>query len=398
MSAGLDTLTRPLPTAAAPLAPLEVATGIVFGRDARRPSFDRSSSLTPTDALERGLVAALNRVPCIVGFSGGRDSSALLALACRVARREGLPEPIPATLRFPEAPNTEESSWQEQVVRWLGCADWARLEFTDELDLVGPVARRVMASEGLPYPYNLHLLVPLLEAARGGSLITGMGGDQALLSAGRALDVLARRARPVRRDTVRIAAAAAPRALRRIALRGRVGLHFPWMSGAGNDALARGWRGEEARQPLRWNARLHEMWRSRFMQLSVERIASLARHTDTLAVHPFVDPAFLAALAAEGGATGFRHRSAAMAALFADHLPERVVNRSTKASFNEVLWNRHAQWFADELTEDRLAPILRTLEVVELVDAAALSLHWQEPAPLANSFLLFQACWLVETR
>jgi hypothetical protein len=68
----------------------------------------------------------------------------------RVARREGLPEPIPATLRFPEASDTDEDDWQEQVVRRLGCGDWTRLEFTDELDLVGPVARRVTATEGLP--------------------------------------------------------------------------------------------------------------------------------------------------------------------------------------------------------------------------------------------------------
>ena len=391
-------MTRPVPTVAGDLRPLEVASGVVFGRDPRRPSFARRSPLTPLVALEQTLIPALSRAPCVVAFSGGRDSSALLAVAVRVARREGLPEPIPATLRFPEARDTDEDAWQEEVVRRLGCGDWARLTFTDELDLVGPVARRVMASEGLPYPYNLHLLLPLIEAGRGGAFVTGMGGDQSLFAAGRPLDVLARRTRPVRRDAVRIAAAAAPRTLRRIGLRGRVGLHFPWMSEAGNDALARGWVGEEARRPLRWNARLREMWRSRFMQLSVERIASLARHADVRAVHPFADPAFLAALAAEAGSRGFRDRSAAMAALFAGDLPERVVRRSTKASFNEVLWNRHAQRFAGGLTADRLAPVLRALDLDELVDAAALSQHWQEPAPLANSFLLFQACWLAGTR
>ena len=379
------------------LAPLEIATGIVFGRDARRPAFGRRSPLTPLAALERALIPALTRAPCVLSFSGGRDSSALLAVAVRVARREGLPEPIPATLRFPEASDTDEDDWQEEVVRRLGCGDWTRLEFTDELDLVGPVARRVMASEGLPYPYNLHLLMPLMEVGRGGSFVTGMGGDQALFSAGRPLDVLARRATPVPRDGVRIAAAAAPQALRRIALRRRVGLHFPWMSEAGNERLARGWLGEETRQPLRWNARLREMWRSRFMQLTVERIASLARHADAKAFHPFVDRGFLAALAAEAGATGFTDRSAAMAALFADDLPERVVRRGTKASFNDVLWNRHAQRFAEDLTAERLGPLLRTLEVDDIVDPDALSEHWQAPAPLANSFLLFQACWLADT-
>jgi asparagine synthase (glutamine-hydrolysing) len=170
------------------------------------------------------------------------------------------------------------------------------------------------------------------------------------------------------------------------------------MSVAGNDALARGWLGEEARRPLRWNARLREMWRSRFMQLSVERIASLGRLAGVAPVHPFVDPAFLSALATEAGATGFSSRSAAMAALFARDLPERVVERSTKASFNEVLWSSHARQFAGDLGPERLGPILRKLDVEELVDANALARHWRDPEPLANSFLLFQACWLAESQ
>jgi asparagine synthetase B (glutamine-hydrolysing) len=381
-------------TAAARLAPLEVATGIVFGRDPRGPAFARRSRQRPLDALEQALIPALSRPPCAISFSGGRDSSALLAVAVRVARREGLAPPVPVTLRFPQAGATDEDAWQEELVRRIGCDDWVQMRFTDELDLVGPVARRVMASEGLPYPYNLHLLLPLMEPAHGGSFVTGMGGDQALFSAGRPLDVLARRARPVRRDGMRIAAAAAPASLRRIALRRRVGLHYPWLSPSANAALARGWLGEEARQPLRWNARLREMWRSRFMQLSVERIASLARYAGTVPVHPFIDTGFLAALAAAAGPTGFPDRSAAMKALFADDLPDRVTTRASKASFNEVLWNRHAREFAGSLTPEAVAPLLRRHALQDFVDAESLLGHWQSGEPLANSYLLLQACWL----
>jgi asparagine synthetase B (glutamine-hydrolysing) len=383
-------------TGAGTLAPLELASGVVFGRDARGPSFARRPPGPPLAALEAALMPALRRAPCVVSFSGGRDSSALLAVATRVARRECLPEPIPVTLRFPQAARTDEHEWQEEVIRRLGCSDWARLEFTDELDLIGPTARRVMSWLGLPYPYNLHLLLPLMEPGRGGSFVTGMGGDQSLFAAGRALDVLARRTRPVPRDGLRIAAAAAPRAVKRSALRGRVGLHFPWLSPSGNAALARGWLDEEVRKPLRWNARLREMWRSRFMQLSLERIASLGRHVDVEPVHPFVDAGFLSALAATAGSTGFPNRSAAMRALFAQDLPERVVTRGTKASFNEVLWNRHTQRFVAGLTPDRLEPALRTLAVARVVDPQALANHWSQPEPMANSFLLLQACWLAQ--
>ena len=383
-------------TAAGALAPLELASGIVFGRAARRPSFPRRPPASSLAALEQALIAALQKPPCLVSFSGGRDSSALLAVATRVARREGLPEPIPVTGRFPAIPSTDEHEWQQEVVRRLGCRDWMPLEFTDELDLIGPVARRVMGWQGVPYPYNLHLLLPLMEPGRSGSFVTGLGGDQSFFAPGRALDVLARRARPVPRDGLRIAAAAAPRAVRRSALRGRVGMNYPWLSATGNDALARGWLEEQTRQPLRWNARLREMWRSRFMQLTLERIALLGRQVDVEPVHPFLDAGFLAALAAEAGSTGFPSRSAAMRALFAEDLPERVVTRGTKASFNEVLCNRHTRRFVAGLTPDRLEQALGRLDVDGLVDPRALADHWNQPDPLANSFILLQACWLAQ--
>jgi asparagine synthetase B (glutamine-hydrolysing) len=393
--ARLDPLTRGLP-APRLLAPLELATAVVFGRDAEAPTLERRPGNHPLGALEAAMVPALRRAPCVVSFSGGRDSSALLAVATRLARREGLPEPIPVTLLFPQASRTHEGEWQEEVIRRLGCSDWVRLEFTDELDLVGPIARQVMSRLGLPYPYNLHLLLPLMEAGKGGSFVTGMGGDQALFAAGRALDVLARRARPAPRDVLRIAKAAAPRVVRRTALRGQVVLRFPWLSEHGNDALERSWLNEVARSPLRWNERLREMWRSRFMQLSLDRIAALARRVDVEPIHPFVDPGFISVLAATAGATGFRDRSAAMHGLFAEDLPERVVTRETKASFDEVLWNRHTHSFLAGMTPERLRPSLRMLAVEELTDHQALLEHWQQPQPLANSFLLLQACWLAE--
>ena len=204
----------------------------------------------------------------------------------------------------------------------------------------------------------------------------------------------ARRARPVPRDGLRIAAAVAPAAVRRAALRDRVGLTLPWLTPAGNEALARAWLRDQTRRPLRWNARLREMWRSRFLGLLLSHIAALAERVPVEPVHPFFDAAFLSALAAEAGATGFTDRSAAMHALFAEDLPERVVSRGTKATFNEVLWNRYTQAFVADLTPDHLDEALRRIDARELVDANALARHWREGNPMANSFLLLQACWL----
>jgi hypothetical protein len=55
---------------------------------------DRAPGATARGVLEELISPALERPPCVIGFSGGRDSSSLLALATHLARREGLPMPV----------------------------------------------------------------------------------------------------------------------------------------------------------------------------------------------------------------------------------------------------------------------------------------------------------------
>lgn len=374
------------------LTPLEIASSVLVGRDdmLARPEATRSARA----ALEESLLRALRRPPCVVGFSGGRDSSALLGCAVQVARREGLPEPVPVTLRFAGAPETEEEGWQALAIRHIGASDWVRRDFRDELDLVGPVAEAMMTRNGLPYPYNLHLLVPLIDEAKGGSFVSGHGGDQVLYPAGRALQVLARRVRPSLRDLARIVVEMAPRSVRRSAFRSRVGLAFPWLRAETNALLTRAWLEDEVRQPFRWNSRLRELSHSRFMQLTARRIEALAGEADVAVHHPFAEAGFVFALAREAGATGFPSRTAAMEAVFTDVLPAQLIGRATKASFNGVLWNRHARAFVEGLDEQALERVLAKLELDAIVDPRALVAHWGKSAPLANSFLLLQACWL----
>jgi hypothetical protein len=376
------------------LSPLEIASHILVGPNGAGPLPTRPGPRSAISALEDALRPALAEPPCLVAFSGGRDSSALLGVAARVARREGLPEPVAVTLRFGGAPQSEEEDWQTLVIRHVGVSEWVRLHFDDELDLVGPVARKLMGWHGVPYPYNLHLLVPLIEEAAGGSLVTGLGGDQMLHPPVRALDVLARRSRPVPRDVLRIGAGVAPRPLRRAALRSRVTLSFPWLSTAGDALLNRDWLEQEVHQPFRWDGTLRELWRSRFMQTTFARIRAVGDHAGTQVHHPFADARFVAALAREGGATGFASRTQAMQRLFGDALPPDLIGRPTKATFDEVLWNRHARAFVEGLDETGLERALAALDVDWLVDPSALLAHWSAEAPLANSFLLLQASWL----
>ncbi len=120
----------------------------------------------------------------------------------------------------------------------------------------------------------------------------------------------------------------------------------------------------------------------------------LARELDVETIHPFAEPDFVSAFAAEGGIRGFASRSAAMEALFGEVLPRDVRRRSTKASFDSVLWNRYTRAFVEGLNQDDLDAALHVLGLESIVDRPALAAHWSAPAPLANSFLLLQACWL----
>lgn len=131
---------------------LELASAVVLGRDpATDPLAPGAPAVTPRAALEGVLAEALQRPPCVIGFSGGRDSSGLLALALHVARARGLPAPVAATNVFPGDEASSEAEWQELVMRHVRAADWERLEFSDELDLIGPVARAALRQWG-PVP------------------------------------------------------------------------------------------------------------------------------------------------------------------------------------------------------------------------------------------------------
>jgi asparagine synthase (glutamine-hydrolysing) len=359
------------------LDPLEVASHVLIGRDeqAARLIAEVAPAKDPRAAIEECILRQLERPPAVVSFSGGRDSSALLAVAVHVARREGLHDPVPVTVRAPSADHSVEDEWQELVIRHLGLSDWIRLTFDDELDLVGPVAQTVMSGRVLPYPYNLHLQAPILEVARGGSVVTGLGGDEALSAA------------PPRSIGERL------RRRRRL----QTPLTFPWLRETANAQLASRWRAETARLGVRASRRVGEWWLSRYVQQTVHRIDRLAQGFNVLVAHPFAEPQFVRALPLAFGRSGIDRRESAVERLFGDVLPDALPGRSTKANFDGVLWNRHAESFLDELVDSGLENALDRLGVADIVDATALEAHWRGPARLANSFLLLQGCWL-ETR
>jgi hypothetical protein len=367
---------------------LEIATSLVCGSDPsvsplRRPSGD---ALDARVALEHALLPALQRPPCLVAFSGGLDSSGILAAATATARKHGLPLPIPATNRFPRAPDVDESSWQELVVAHLGLDEWVRVDIDDELDVIGPVATVHLRKYGVLWPPNAHFLTPLAQRADAGTLLTGIGGDE-LFTPGmsRGARVLAGEVAPRRADLREVAAVLAPRPLRRRHLRGSFSPP-PWLRPHAQrlwqDALAR----EATGEPLWWGRSvLRNWWRSRARIGVVSSLAAAAG--DAVVVrHPFMNPGFVRAVAVERWRTGFPSREAALERLFGDLVPPAVRKRTDKTAFFAPFVNVHSRSFIATWDGSGID--------LALVDPERLRATWLEAEVDARSYLCLQAAWL----
>jgi asparagine synthetase B (glutamine-hydrolysing) len=369
------------------LSSLEIATGMVLAPGVVSP-LPVATGCGPLEALERAILPALLRAPCLVSFSGGRDSSAVLAAAAGLARREGLALPVPVTHVFPEAAGADEGDWQEKVVRHLGLEEWARIETTDELDVIGPYAQRAMERHGLLWPFNAHFLAPLLDAARGGSLLTGLGGDELFAGARarRAGAVLARRVRPQARDALRVAFAFAPQPVRRAVLARREPLTFPWLHPRGCRAATSALATFNAQEPLELTERLAWVRSARYLEVATEALELTASDADALLVHPLLATPFWAEVGRVAAPIGFGGRTEGMRSVFGELLPEEICARRSKAHFDAAFWTEHARSFVRSWDGSGLPE--------EWVDRAALMNHWREERPAANSFTLLQAVWL----
>ena len=371
------------------LTPLEVAAGLVLAPRGPLPALPPvPPGTTPRAALERAILPALQRGPCLVSFSGGRDSSAVLATAVAVARREGLPAPVPVTHRFPSADGTDEAAWQEQVVDHLGLEDWVRIELASELDAIGPVATAVIERHGLLWPCNTYFHAPIFEAAAGGSVLTGIGGDEALSDSSWAhvRDVLHGRVRPVPRDVRRVGFALAPAAVKREVVRRRLPDLFPWLQPEARHEVERWVAADAVGEPLRWEHRFRHLLGSPTLERGLAGLAALAADDDVAIAHPLHDPLFLATLAALPPARRHRSRSQAMADLVGDLLPAEVLRRSTKAHFAQVLWGDASRALATQWGGEGVDPAL--------VDVDRLHALWSEPEPDTQTITLLQSVWM----
>ncbi|MGQ0577206.1 MAG: asparagine synthase-related protein [Pseudonocardia sp.] len=349
------------------------------------------SGLSPRAGFEAALLPALRRPPCVIAFSGGRDSSAVLAVATGLARREGLPDPVAATHDFGGRGDTDETRFQELLVAELGLREWHRFRDVEAFDVLGARARAGLRRHGLLWPAMVHCHAPLVElAAGGGSLVTGEGGDEILGNQRMTALTWAVQNRypPGRRTRALLADSLAPAVVRRRRLRARLGATpmLPWLRGGLAEAFVDGLVGDLAGAPLRWDAAVRRHRGRRAVTTAARNFRRVLAADDVSFHEPFLDPAFVGPFSRAGGIRGFTTRTSMMRMLFGDVVPDVICRRNEKASFGAVAVGGPSREFLAGWTGAGVDP--------DLVDVAALRAAALSDSPPYGVQLLLQAAWL----
>lgn len=366
--------------------PSEVAYGWVYGTSTRR--FPSGVFGDPLTALQDVIRPALLRPPCVVTFSGGRDSSAVLAAAVGLARREGHAEPVALTHVYPGDANAEESAWQELVIGHLGVRDWERVEITDEKEFIGPVAAPALLRTGLVFPPGAYSDGPLYERVRGGSILTGELGDE-VFGAHRVTAWHRLRGRGVLRPSRWPAAArsVAPRAVRY--RRGRAeaaAMPHPWLRPQVDEERIRLFATDMAVAPLDWRTAVFRTIDRRAIRVGTATMQRVAAAHDARLTHPLMDDEFVARYAARAGRIGFPSRATAMMSVFAELLPDAALRRVSKAYFNASRFGPHARAFATSWDGSGVD--------YDLVDPERLRAEWLADEPHGGTGSLLEQAWL----
>ena len=370
---------------------LEMATGWVSGRTTIPRPEPPEAHEHPRRAMERLLLPALQQRPCVVGFSGGRDSSAVLAVAVDLARREGLDPPVPVTNVYPELDETDETRWQELVIRHLGLDEWVRQEFTDETDLLSPTSIASLRRHGPLWPATIHNREPLISVARGGCYIDGEGGDEVLgdFRLTPLVRILTGDLQIGTRAAKELVKTLGPKRVRRHLARRSMRYNRtlrPWLKPEANEWFISTSAAESTDVPLAYGPAILRFLGHRGVQACFGNLDRMGAHLGVQYVHPLLDPGFALALAQFGPRWGHAGRTATMRAVFRDLLPEELLSRPTKVFFNRAYAHRHTREFVEHWDGTGLDP--------ELIDAEELLRAWQHPLFPGGSFQLVHLAWL----
>ncbi len=380
-----DPFLRLSPLEAMLSVPLELATSRRAAEASGSPTSAATSTFrgTPRAAFEQVVAetyAADPDRPPYVLFSGGRDSSAVLAVAVDHARRTGRADPVPVIVRHVDDPAADETSWQELVLAHLGIDRPVVLTFRDEQRLLGGPARASLRARGPVWPAAVTLHSAIYRELGPGQLLTGEGGDHTLLP---------QRITPLRnglhyRRPTQVAGGLVQLLTTRASRRGPGADGPPWLTPDGlritGDALR-----SVSRLPVRFDRSMLALFGSVFDEILLHNFGAMAATYGLVAVHPFVDARFRTAWARDGGAFGYAGRNDNMRRLFADVLPDPILVRATKADFTASRWGDGEREFAETWDGSGVDPAL--------IRADELRRDWLAPTPHPFSEYLLHHVW-----
>ena len=154
-----------------------------------------------------------------MAFSGGCDSSLILAAATSACRKLGRPDPVPVTYRYANAPGADERDFQELAIRYLHLREWLVIDLDDDGDILSAAATAALQKFGLVWPPGVLGHASALRQLDEGTLLSGEGGDE--LFGSRRVSAIASAARlarhrhaPCRKDLRDVLEALGPRRFR----------------------------------------------------------------------------------------------------------------------------------------------------------------------------------------
>lgn len=367
----------------------EISRNVVTGLRRRRP-FPSAAPHHPFEALKSTIERAAEGRTVYVTFSGGRDSSGILAAAVSLAQERRIPAAVPFTYVYPGLEESDESDWQELVVQHLGVQDWVRLEVRDgENEYLGPRVSRSLLRRGLVFPAAAHLWADMFERTAGGLVVTGEGGDDVFLPkrASSMVAALRGRFRPgsPRRDALW---SLAPERMRRSRARAASVLDMPWLTASAREEFLSDVLRDQVHEPISLRGGLEVLCSAQFREAYVQTMTTLAAEYGSVVADPFWHPQFLSSYSRHAPYFGYADRTEAMTAVFGRVLPGEVLRRASKARFNTAYFGHSTREFARDWNGTGVN--------TELVDVEELRQAWLADRVPALVVLLLQQAWLAQ--
>lgn len=277
------------------------------------------------------------------------------------------------------------------MIRQVGLSEWQRLDFDDELELIGPYAQRHLHEYGVVWPAAIATTVPLLEVVPGGTLLDGEGGDDVLGFENHRVGVASHLLRNPGLISRRAASLAlrefAPARVRfRINRRDREAQPFAWLRRDERRAFIDDLARDLTQRPLPFSAAVRAVGLRRILRVGEHNRAVLAAAHEVDRVSPLLEPEFVHAVARDGGFLGRGVRDSVVEHVAGDLLPPALVQRRSKAIFNRAYVGERSREFAQRWNGLGVDP--------DLVDPCALRAAWLEDTPHFMTALLLQQAWL----